>query len=963
MRKIKDVIVTVNSAVGNVNTTSHLVVLKQAGSFNIEVTEEEVYDPNEIIIIGKRTHPKGKKKADAKPKPVAAPVPDFDWIWSSMVKSGFQSSDKNASLKGNKFSLKFPRVLEGGGLAWLEPFIPGYEPTTKIPNGYFITAKGEPKILSAAWREYSEKNDGKIINGTTRKFKDSVQLHIYTQGLYGHDVEVTLMDHDYMPGDSDDTLNVYSKDTKASPIAYFTTEVRVFAMLGDESSISPIVSDSLASEKTESGKQLNPAKFFVQKTVLDVYVDKLWINDGGSSLEIYPKVKIISSSQETTLQKVYIKVEGEADKDSALSMTGNKPVVVDEIPTDMGSYAPCKYTAVKLSIPEKNEKTGKDEVKALYLYKQGDSAHRNLRPFEVVTGEIKNLKKITIELEDVQTLDSDCFEAADHKHKGRVLKLTSYPEKTVDSNPNAKEVKSDLSTTGKSSLTSFSLSNKQESGDSKPAPLQILSNTDSMIEFNTRFIYDKTPIKIDRDVSIHWIMRYFWLGKNVIGKPYIVLASTCRHEQRIEIIPYPDVVWELALELKVSKKDKPKNYAFNIMPEPAAIKVGPKSELTLALHGTWDDEKFDLTADLKDNIVKKVKKFAAFGEMIESVFLGKNNNDASGHRRPNADALATMEEARKKFAADQVKDQRTKNLKQVIKDTRSQMSSTERGTEENNSARADMSAITSLVPDIKRDIAGIDIEWPEITLSFSWCRVNVNSQQRDDLQNQTAILLTGKVEAKPLIGLSAYLDFLALIQRVHPIALAVIAVADLTMALIGDGSKITCELRAKGTLGGKVEGFLNTLTKENSFNKADRDTNGKPIATITGDLEFTVKIEIKIEVRKDYVFVAVEGSAEASIEAKAKWSARGVVDCDLKGYYTMYYGTFEGLEIVGKAKIEGKVSGERDIAQAPSAAGAAVAPKKESNSLFSGSAEKSLKFQAIDKQEEKELGKLYFSIG
>ncbi|CAM4221106.1 hypothetical protein SAMN06265348_107308 [Pedobacter westerhofensis] len=274
-----------------------------------------------------------------------------------------------------------------------------------------------------------------------------------------------------------------------------------------------------------------------------------------------------------------------------------------------------------------------------------------------------------------------------------------------------------------------------------------------------------------------------------------------------------------------------------------------------------------------------------------------------------------------------------------------------------------MSAITSLVPDIKRDIAGIDIEWPEITLSFSWCRVNVNSQQRDDLQNQTALLLTGKVEAKPLIGLSAYLDFLALIQRVHPIALAVIAVADLTMALIGDGSKITCELRAKGTLGGKVEGFLNTLTKENSFNKADRDTNGKPIATITGDLEFTVKIEIKIEVRKDYVFVAVEGSAEASIEAKAKWWARGVVDFDLKGYYTMYYGTFEGLEIVGKAKIEGKVSGERDIAQAPSAAGAAVAPKKESNSLFSGNAEKSLKFQAIDKQEEKELGKLYFSIG
>ncbi|HEY0176306.1 MAG TPA: hypothetical protein VGC08_08005 [Pedobacter sp.] len=971
MRKIKDVIITVSPAAGNVNTTSHLVVLKQAGSFEIEVTEEEVYDPNEIIVVAKRTHVKGKKPADSQPK--AAPVPEFDWIWSTMIKPSFQSSDKNATLRGNKFSLRYPRVLEGGGLAWLEPFVPGYEPTTKIPNGYFITAKGEPKILSAVWREYSAKNDGKIINGSTKQFRDSVQLHVYTQGLYGHDIEVTLMDHDYTPGDSDDTLNVYSKDSVASPIAYFTTEVRVYAMLDDENSISPVVSDSLAGEKSESGSQVNPAKLYIQKTVIDVYIDKLWINDGGSSLEIYPKVRLIGNAQETALKDVYIKVKGEAQKDSALSMTGNKPVVVDEIPTEMASYAPCKYTAVILRIPEKDEVKGKDIVKSIYLYKQGDPSHRNLRHFEVVTGESKKLKQITIELEEVQTLDSDCSKPAGQKHKGHVLRISSFPETVGDANNPKAAPKEDKS---KWSAPPFKYGGgllnataKAEHNITKDFKLEVLSNTDSKIEFNARYIYDKSPIFIT-NLAVHWIFRYFWIGKNVVGKPYIINASTCRHEQQVMIYPYPDVAWELALEFTNNKVKKTAissaTYRQTAEEKKHKWTVDGDKELSLAVHAKWDDgEKLDLTENLSESIEKKVKKFTAIGDLIKSLFLGEHNGTNPSTTRPSSAAQQRLAEAQRKFTSDQKKkEQQEKDatkMKDLMDRTRAKLLNNDKDSRAYKDADKQMGYLQkrmdNKLPSLKREVVGFEVEWPSLNFTFGWSRVNTNSQQRDDLQNQTGVLLTGSIEAKPLIGLSAYLDFLALVQRAHPVALAVIAAVDLSLSLIGDGSKIVCELRATGTLGGKLEGFLNTLTKENSFNKKDVDANGKPIATITGDLEFSLLIQIKIEVRKDYVFVSVQGGLDAKIEAKAKWSARAILDYDDKGFFTRFFGTFEGLEVIGKATITANVKGKKTEPATPGGE-AGKAP-----GLLNVNGEASIKYQAIDKQEEKELGTMHFGNG
>ena len=213
--------------------------------------------------------------------------------------------------------------------------------------------------------------------------------------------------------------------------------------------------------------------------------------------------------------------------------------------------------------------------------------------------------------------------------------------------------------------------------------------------------------------------------------------------------------------------------------------------------------------------------------------------------------------------------------------------------------------------DLKRTAIGFDIIWPGLEGTFSWKLVNTNNNQEEKYRNKVGLLLTGSIECAPLIGASIYLDFLALVQRAHPIAFAIVAIADLSLSLLGDGSKIVCELRATGTIGGKLEGFINTLTKENSFNKKDRTANGVDAATVTGELKVSLKVQIKIAAKKNLVFVSVEGSVSADLEATAAWKSRLEIDSDKQGFFANVYGNFDGLVVKGSAKVSVKVKGSK----------------------------------------------------
>ncbi|EDM38117.1 hypothetical protein PBAL39_00842 [Pedobacter sp. BAL39] len=968
MRKIKEVKVTVPASVGSLNTSNHLIMLNRGGSFTIEAIGEEdgVADPNEIVLTVRGKRPAGRT-APAKPATPAPPPPDplkdFFWIWNTMSERTFSSADRNTGLNGHILNLTYPPALEGGGLAWIEPFYPEQGPINKLPNGYFIAARGVPKILSAVWREYSENNDGRIINGNLKKFNQSVQLHVYTQGLYGHDVLVNLMDRDVAT--ANDLLMIDNNRQYGAPVAYFTSEVRVYEMLPDEKDMQLRV----ASPLSPSGDGQQASKHYVQKTILNVLIEKGWIEQGGERLKIFPEVQIPSKPDKESFSDVFINVQSEQKEDSPLTKTGNNPVVVDQIPTDIAAFKPCKYTAIELSIPEKNEQTLKDEMKVITLFQQGGT-HRTLRPFEVVTGETSGLQKIKLTLHQLQTLESDCSEQPGNKHKGRVLKLIDYPESTVDiNNPKSTGGKSDWSGQGGGNFGLFGVqaSTTQNIGHAA-LPLEISQQTDSVIEFNARHIYKKDPVVISlfgKSLRLPWILRYFWIGKNVQGSPYIVQASTCRHRLNVMIYPYPDVAWEMVFQFKVSgAKEKPNYTGYAPAPRrPVRDKFkGLDWSFDFSLKSSWNGgEKFDVTADLKDSIFEKLKTVKKMGEMVTGLMFGEHNSEDTENRRPDAEAQMRLEEARQRFGNEQntalLRRQEEERVQAELQMERDNMRNHNSNSTDYREAVTRLRSLTERATSLKRDLVGFDIVWPELNATFKWQRVNTRSNQRDDLQNLTGVMLSGHLEASPLIGLEAYFDFLALVQRLHPIALAVIAAVDLAMHLIGDGSKIVVEFRVKGTVGGKLQGFLNTLTLENSFNGEDRAVNGKPAITFTGALEFSAKIEIKIEVRKDYVFVSVQGGAQASITAVAKFSARAQMGSDEQGFFTEYFGTFEGLEVIGKVKVEGDVSMRK--AETPSTP--ANAPR-ENQSILKGGTEGEIKYQAIDKMDETQLTKLYFGL-
>ncbi|MEO8254900.1 MAG: hypothetical protein ABI554_11000, partial [Flavobacterium sp.] len=85
--------------------------------------------------------------------------------------------------------IRFPKLLEGGGLAWLEIFTENDLATGKRPHGIFVNATGTPKIIAAEWRDHT----GNIITEDIT-FGSTVYLHIYTEALYYQNIDIQLVD-------------------------------------------------------------------------------------------------------------------------------------------------------------------------------------------------------------------------------------------------------------------------------------------------------------------------------------------------------------------------------------------------------------------------------------------------------------------------------------------------------------------------------------------------------------------------------------------------------------------------------------------------------------------------------------------------------------------------------------------------------------------------------------------------
>jgi hypothetical protein len=182
--------------------------------------------------------------------------------------------------------------------------------------------------------------DNPIPKGTKVCWGSHLKLHIYTSGLYGQELEIALKDKDTFILDSDDDLSYGGSKT-------FMCEVDAVKANNNEEGKQGVA--GLITENEEKVKRT-----YIQKSVINVWVDYSWIKEGGSNIKIYSLVKSIQTRKFfENFERNYLEVAYEGKPYNWERDSSNKPVLVGQIETNIAAYHPCLYKEVVFNpIPE-----------------------------------------------------------------------------------------------------------------------------------------------------------------------------------------------------------------------------------------------------------------------------------------------------------------------------------------------------------------------------------------------------------------------------------------------------------------------------------------------------------------------------------------------------------------------------------------------------------------------------------
>ena len=283
------------------------------------------------------------------------------WICGASERPHYEREDYNRVLgKGVvRMKMNFPKVLEGGGHCYVEPYFYGHSPAAKAygypppnttqpknypPHGCYISATGTPKIIAAQWKD----KEGNLINETVA-FGSTVYLHIFTEALYGQTLYVYLTDtHRVDSG----PLTLTESDADGQPIerlapksyrALFAKPVKAYSYPpGDPNYTVPAnaITGMLGHGAANNGSG-HEARMNIQKCVFAVYVEHKWqwqgagsnstiaLFDSGKTLEIHPTV-VYGKNGSAQLNNCVLTVSREGATYKEKELTGNSPVVISD---------------------------------------------------------------------------------------------------------------------------------------------------------------------------------------------------------------------------------------------------------------------------------------------------------------------------------------------------------------------------------------------------------------------------------------------------------------------------------------------------------------------------------------------------------------------------------------------------------------------------------------------------------
>ena len=331
----------------------------------------EIWDIN-LKRITKRREKEIKKLSDK--------YKEVQWIWQLSPKNPLgdnmtanRTISKGFSSDWRQFD--FPTFLVGGGFVYLEAFFPNDEPKKRTPYGIFVRCLGKAFIIRTEWTDLRDNP----INGAVKP-GSIVRLHIYTLGLYGQDIDVVLSHNEFI---------------------YKPCEVNVYNVNHNEDG-KPGVSGFLNSgDKSET---------YLQKATLDICILK---EEFGNNTDLTVD-KVYSNNRKNEV----LKIKGFENKILEIRENGHlyerpqgvKPVVKNEVFTNIAMFHPCGYDRIEAFIDDKK----------ITLFDINTPEQKS--SLEIVNDSENELQQLNIKTIDLKT--DDCrFENTEKNHQKGIITL------------------------------------------------------------------------------------------------------------------------------------------------------------------------------------------------------------------------------------------------------------------------------------------------------------------------------------------------------------------------------------------------------------------------------------------------------------------------------------------------------------------------------------------------------------
>lgn len=928
----------------------------------------DIYNPNNSYIKIENSKSNVKDKSSNNNPTVHAVIENWNelteaekkdtvWIWNLVEeKLSFLDSDYNKFI-GRGYSggiFQLPTVYSGNAVAWLEPYIHGVTSPTGSPrNGLFVSGKTTPKVVGYEWREYSSGNNGAIIKGDI-KYGETIQLHIYTEGLYGDEIQVDLYDVQF----KDEDLPLFEKDNgvyqnvprpkkeinkENAPISHktLTREVKVHDDLQDR-----VIDCELYILNITDENNIKTTKKSVQKCVVDIYVDPIWAffvnkeknNSQGTDNSIEMKAYIYTAVNNQYLRinntdnQPLVKILGKTNEKTALEPEGNKVVVAGTIETNIANFLPCRFSRA----------VGKyargEETVEIEIYNIQNNLNLTKLVFPLVAGIKEARKDFTIELEGLQTKECIFADDPEKTHTGHVIDISKI-EKLIE---NGKGKRSEKWRAAEYKSNSVSKENPNVEAENHGSDESTITNNFKFIngissikgqssfkvlEEHKPFVLqpptdEKLELQVGYDFShgntispIKGLLATLWPNNENLAQRYPVNLHTCCPNIPLDIMVYPDTKWTLQLAFNYDGEEF--NKLRDIYHDKWKLKELEAKDDLKKIKGQSQNLSPDQKRKRKKLRDKKLeaKKAEAQAKRKQSYrsqashMLSKTSNlglidcefslmcefDRPHQALELSSGMPEITDFLKKIG--DVKDL----IESIFNGTNNETTKNSPKGNSKTSARSNrLKEKLKQQEETKKGNWSYEFIPPSVGVSLSWYA----DPPKDLYTPVMGTMIEGAIDLDPFFGFEIKYDVYQLLYKInHPVVLAVVATLDILDEALGDNFDINLDLIITSEISGSLKGTINTAEGSKYSERLMKDDDDSP-CKLEGKIEINLKGYIQANATyKNFVFknYSIYGELEASIVTGI--SIESVTKADKDGIYIEPKIKFDGLVLKGNANF------------------------------------------------------------